>query len=324
MSDAKQVIVGGVPISLKDEVARSSIGNLSNLNTTAKNNLVAAINEAAQSGGGEGSDPEAVKYTSQSLEESQKTQARTNIGAGTYSKPSGGIPASDLASGVVPSVPTISTDISADASSDLKTASPKAVKTYVDEHSGSGTDPEAVKYTSQSLTSEQKEQARTNIGAQDALVSGTNLKTINQTSLLGSGDITVEDGVGFDTITTPATPDGTTQIDLTNGDTITLDLNHNHPAYYSKVAETSNPSGGFLPDVVYSLGTLTGTVTFALAAAVTGNVNHYFWMFDTGSTAPTITWPAGLTWAAGSAPTVAASKHYEVSVLNGIAYYSEV
>lgn len=31
------------------------------------------------------------------------------------------------------SVPTISTDISTDAASDVKTASPKAVKTYVDD-----------------------------------------------------------------------------------------------------------------------------------------------------------------------------------------------
>ena len=136
--------------------------------------------------------------------------------------------------------------------------------------------------------------------------------------------ITGEPGVGFASIFTPSPYDGTVIIVLSNNDTITLDLNHNHSAYYSKVAETSNPSGGFLPDVVYSLGTLTGTITFTIAAAVTGNVNHYFWMFDTGSTAPTITWPTGITWADGSAPTVAASKHYEISVLNGIAYYSEV
>lgn len=141
------------------------------------------------------------------------------------------------------------------------------------------------------------------------------------TGVIGEGH-DGQDGVGFDSVTTQQ--DGTLVITLTNGDTITIDMNHNHPQYYSKVAEASNPSGGFLPDVVYSLGTLTGTVTFALAAAVAGNVNHYFWMFDTGSTAPTITWPSGITWAAGSAPTVAASKHYEISVLNGIAYYSEV
>lgn len=43
---------------------------------------------------------DAVKYTSQSLTTTQQTQARTNIGAGTYSKPSTGIPAADLASSV--------------------------------------------------------------------------------------------------------------------------------------------------------------------------------------------------------------------------------
>lgn len=69
---------------------------------------------------------------------------------------------------------------------------------------------------------------------QDILVSGTNLKTINQNSLLGSGDITIEsgeDGVGFDSISTPTTVDGTVVITLSNEDTITLDLNHDHLAY---------------------------------------------------------------------------------------------
>lgn len=133
-----------------------------------------------------------------------------------------------------------------------------------------------------------------------------------------------ENAVGFESVSSPATPDGSMQILLTNGDTITIDLNHNHPQYYSKSAETSQPVGGFLPDVVYNLGTLTGAVTFALAAAVSGNVNHYFWMFDTGSTAPTVTWPSGITWADGTGPTVTASKHYEISVLDGIATYLEV
>lgn len=45
---------------------------------------------------------DAVLYTDQSLTDAQKAQARTNIGA--YTKPSGGIPASDLASGVIPTV----------------------------------------------------------------------------------------------------------------------------------------------------------------------------------------------------------------------------
>ena len=114
--------------------------------------------------------------------------------------------------------------------------------------------------------------------------------------------------------------DGTVVFTLFNGDTVTIDLNHDHNS-----VETEQPSGGFLPDVVYNLGTVTGTVEFSLASAVSGKINHYFWMFSTGGTAPTITWPStGITWAAGEAPTVAANKHYEVSILGGIAYYSEV
>lgn len=43
---------------------------------------------------------EVVTYVVMTLTEAQKTQARTNIGAGTYSKPSNGIPKTDLASAV--------------------------------------------------------------------------------------------------------------------------------------------------------------------------------------------------------------------------------
>ena len=83
--------------------------------------------------------------------------------------------------------------------------------------------------------------------------------------------------------------------------------------------ESTQPSGGFLPNVVYDLGTLTESVTFALAAGVTGKVNAYHWTFDTGSTAPTITWPANIIWPDDVTPTVDANKHYEVLVRNGYA-----
>ncbi len=58
---------------------QSQIGDLADLETEAKENLVAAINEVkASSGSGEASD--AVLYTEQSLTEEQKAQARENIG----------------------------------------------------------------------------------------------------------------------------------------------------------------------------------------------------------------------------------------------------
>lgn len=99
--------------------------------------------------------------------------------------------------------------------------------------------------------------------------------------------------------------------------------------YYTK-AETeelvetpvaaTQPSGGFLPNVIYDLGELTGSVTFALATPASNAVaNPYQWTFETGSTAPTITWPTGLTWLGGNAPTINADKHYEIIVRNGYA-----
>lgn len=131
----------------------------------------------------------------------------------------------------------------------------------------------------------------------------------------------VEDSVVA--VSAPVPNDGTIIFTHRNGDTDTVDLNHVHPQYYSKAAESSQPVGGFVPDVVYVLGELSGSVTFALASAVSGNVNHYFWTFETGASAPTVTWPAGITWLDGSAPTPGASKHCEVSILGGVGVYME-
>lgn len=87
---------------------------------------------------------------------------------------------------------------------------------------------------------------------------------------------------------------------------------------------TTQPAGGFAPNVVYNLGTLAGNTSFTLATPADNTiVNHYYWTFDTPSTPPTIVWPTGLIWVGGSAPMVAASKHYEVSVISGVAAFME-
>lgn len=191
----------------------------------------------------------AVLVTAQSLTTTQKTQARSNIGAGTYSKPSGGIPASDLASGVIPSVPVQDVTVGGTSVVSNGTAAVPAIPTVPD------------------------------ISTDVAADKTSNTKTSSPKSV-------------YDAI---------------------------HPAVGS-----SQPAGGFLPNVMYALGTLTGSVTFALAAATSGIVNHYFWSFTAGSTAPTITWPSGLTWVGGSAPELTAGNHYEISVLDGVAAFLEV
>ena len=87
------------------------------------------------------------------------------------------------------------------------------------------------------------------------------------------------------------------------------------------LVSSSMPSGGFLPNVVYNLGTLSGNTTFSMAAATDNTIaNIWCWTFTTPSTAPTITWPAAITgWSGSSIPTINASKNYEITVMNGLA-----
>ena len=93
---------------------------------------------------------------------------------------------------------------------------------------------------------------------------------------------------------------------------------------------TSKPSGGFVANTIYDLGTLTGSQTFSLATNSSTTICvEWVWSFVTGSTAPTITWPSGLTWEGGSAPTVSPNSLYEISVRRMgssylVAYYKEV
>ena len=111
----------------------------------------------------------------------------------------------------------------------------------------------------------------------------------------------------------------------------------NHPWYVpptlKSVYDTVHPavvtSGNSIkPNKLTQLGTITSNTTFFLNTStdvcVSGKANHYYWTFDTGATAPTITWPSGLTWPGGSAPAILPNKHYEISVLNNIVAWMEV
>ena len=66
-----------VPPTVEEQL-RADMGNLADLATEDKSSLVAAINEAAASGGSK----DAVTYTPQTLTTEQQNQARANIGAG--------------------------------------------------------------------------------------------------------------------------------------------------------------------------------------------------------------------------------------------------
>lgn len=65
-------------------------------------------------------------------------------------------------------------------------------------------------------------------------------------------------------------------------------------------------------------------VGIELDNSLSTSLEYFHWIFDTGATAPTITWPSAIKeWAGGSAPTIAANKRYEVSLLKGVAVVLE-
>ena len=84
--------------------------------------------------------------------------------------------------------------------------------------------------------------------------------------------------------------------------------------------QTSQPGGGMLPNTIYDLGKLEGDTVFLLASPTDNTIpNPYHWTFDTGSTAPTITWPSGIIWPDDFEPGIDTNKHYEVFVRKGYA-----
>lgn len=230
------------------------VGDLSDLQTESKTSLVDAINEASQSGGG--SDPNAVKYTEQSLTDEQKGQARENIGACS--------------------------------AQDTPAASDSPGEAFI-------------RYTEQDLTSSQKTQARTNIGAGTSNFSGSFNDLTDKPESLSLSENLYSD-----------------RNSTTKAPTVKSIYDDAHPSI-----EYSQPAGGMLPNVFYDYGTLISNMTFTLAPPQdSSTINHYFFVFRTGTTVPTITWPNSIIgWVNGSEPELQASCHYEISILNGYAAY---
>ena len=102
---------------------------------------------------------------------------------GTYSKPSGGIPKSDLASAVQTSLGK------ADTALQSYTEQYKGTVTGVKVNGSTKSPSSGIVDIGTVITSHQDIS-----GKQDKLVSGSNIKTINGQSILGSGNITIEGG----------------------------------------------------------------------------------------------------------------------------------
>lgn len=182
----------------------------------------------------------------------------------------------------IPTVPIISTDISTDGNDDTKTASPKAVKTYVDS-------------------------AIPSVPVTDVTVGGSSVVSSGTAAIpsIPAAGIPSGGSQGQVLAKSSATDYAVSWVNQSGGET---------------PIETTQPVGGMLPNVIYDIGSLGSSqqVTFTLAAAEdTTKENEWRWSFyntSTGSGGPIITWPSGLIWENGSSPNVGNNMLYEISV----------
>lgn len=120
-------------------------------------------------------------------------------------------------------------------------------------------------------------------GKQDKLVSGTNIKTINGESLLGSGNVEIDTN-----LSTPMVNHGTSDT------TFTLTPNVLH-----------------VWDVIRSLN-------ITLDDEIEGVANEFMFQFKTGDTPPTITLPDRIKWANDETPVFDSFEIVQISILNGL------
>ena len=121
---------------------------------------------------------------------------------------------------------------------------------------------------------------------QAALVSGTNIKTINGNSILGSGDITIG-----------GSSSGSAYSEVSHGtaDT-TFELTPNTFHVWNEVAE----------------------LDLSLGAETAGVANEYLFQFTSGSTATTLSLPDDIKWANDDVPAIETNKIYQISILKGL------
>ena len=269
-----------------DKVSSATNGNLAGLN--ASGNLTdsgVALNSLVFRGEASGSaasvsfDPQAdtVHTTAQTLDNTQKEQARANIG----------IPEMNLV---------------------YQGANQGTVSSI-----SFNPETDTVHVTVQTLSAAQQLQARTNIGAGTSSFSGSYNDLTNKP--------TIPDTTNF---VQKSQTSGLLKNDGTVDTNIYLTSHQDISGKADKVVgvDASTLPSTLDPNKVYQMGTLTGSVTIpAFSAVASGDTEAKIWCFtfNTSTTAPTITWPAAITnWVGGSAPTINASKKYEVTVMNGI------
>ena len=97
-------------------------------------------------------------------------------------------------------------------------------------------------------------------------------------------------------------------------------------AEFAKPAKVESGGSGTVtkqikPNTFYKFGECS-SLTITLGAEESGIINEYMFEFASGSTPTTLSVPDTVKWSGGSAPTIEASKTYQVSIVNNLAVYA--
>ena len=261
------------------------------------------------------------------------TAAQGALADTAYQRPSTGIPKTDMASAVQTSLGKADTAYQKPSTGIPKTDMASAVQTSLGK-----ADTAYQKPSTGIPKTDMASAVQTSLGKADTAyqkpsngIPSTDLASAVQTSL-GKADTALQSQVNADWNATsgaarilnkPTIPAAQVNSDWNAASGVAQILNKPDLSVYAEkvlVVDASTQPSSYAPNTVYELGTLTGTVTInPLVSVQSTEAQVWCLVFSTGSTAPTITWPTAITgWIGGMAPAISASKHYELSVMDGI------
>lgn len=215
---------------------------------------------------------------------------------GTYSKPSSGIPKSDLASAVQTSLGKADT----------------ALQSYTEQYKGTITGVSANGTSVATSGVANIPAASTSVYGVTKLSSATNSTSTTLAATASAVKAAYDLANNYKGTVTSVKINGQSKSPSSG----VVDL-----GYINKQLSTSTSSSMTLSPNIYYRNTSTSlsTLTITLGSVSNSNIiNEYFVEFTTRSAGTTVTLPSGIKWMNGVAPTFEASTTYQISIVNNL------
>lgn len=160
-------------------------------------------------------------------------------------------------------------------------------------------------------------------GKQDTLVSGSHIKTLNNESLLGSGNISITPVTNHVYVEDDQQMAEAVELLLsTKQDTLTagrgIVINDDAVSAVTDVVEQSTMSASILPDVLNKWTSPVNSLSITLLNGVSGKAWEYMLEFTVGSSEFSFTCN-NIRWVDDNEPDWTNGYTYQVSILNGLA-----